>query len=309
MSGNPYDYYNDPSLYAGQNYPSYAMQSSPPPPPVLSQDAIRKVVLQHPKAKQKDHTQAWIIGGLTALGVGAIAIWQRKALSHAWESVFKHEKPSVDIPAPSSSTKQVEETIEEEVTKKARKPRSSGSSGSSPKPNPDPPSKPEPVPTPPEPPQPDPIRRPEPPRTPEPTTPSKPSRSSTKSAPPPKASEELLPEVKKLVNDYNRNRQKFYEDNPGINISINTYPGNKIQRPLVSESNNGLLYKIDDTDFVFLGTDVRKSFVLGEEIQHLFEVLNPNNVDANTMCISRVLKPARVNSEGNLIEKGILEVD
>jgi hypothetical protein len=84
MSGNPYYYYNDPSLYAGQAYPSYAMQTSnpstqyyyndptlysaysaqnfpsytlpttsPPPTPVLSQDAIRKVVLQHPKTQKK----------------------------------------------------------------------------------------------------------------------------------------------------------------------------------------------------------------------------------------------------------------
>ena len=203
MSGNPNYYYNDPSLYTGQAYPSYAMQTSnpstqyyyndptlysaysaqnypsytlpatsPPPTPVLSQDAIRKVVLQHPKAQKKDNTQAWVIGGLTALGVGAIAIWQRKALSQVWENVFKHEKsPSVNTPEPPPKP-----TSKPEPTR-----------------TPEPPSKPEPP--------------PEPTRTPEPT--SKPEPDSTQSATKAASDVKLSEDEKKLVTAYNIDKNAF----------------------------------------------------------------------------------------------------
>jgi hypothetical protein len=157
------------------------------------------------------------------------------------EGVFKREKPpSVDISAPSSSTKQLEESFEEEVSKKARKPRSSGTSGSSPKPNPEPPPKSEhttqqkplvdePLPTNPPEPNPEPVPVPThpkaseppqsnipPPRVSEPSPPPTTRSGSPTTEPTPRSAAkvasdivELSPEEKKLVDAYNIDKKAF----------------------------------------------------------------------------------------------------
>jgi hypothetical protein len=59
---------------------------------------------------------------------------------------------------------------------------------------------------------------------------------------------------------------------------------------------------------VFLGPAFRADYALGEEIKHLFEIRNPKSVTKESYFSLNVLQPARVDTEGNLIEKGILEV-
>jgi hypothetical protein len=243
------------------------------------------------------------------------------------ESVFKHEKPpSVDIPKRPSPVKEVEETITEEIPKKAREPRTSRSSGGSPPSNPEPPS--EPTRTDKPTPEPAPTKPTEHPSEHDPTPPidsasTPPSRASVDPMPEPapavaKATSgvNLSSEVQKLVEDFNSNREKltlskFYQNNPGKKMGMNILPNGKIIGPIVSESMAGILYKIDNTELVFLGSSFRPEYALGEageEIQHLFEIRNPKSVTKESYFSLNVLQPARVDTEGNLIEKGILEV-
>ncbi|MFN7311771.1 MAG: hypothetical protein ACK5T0_10475 [Vampirovibrionales bacterium] len=337
-------YYNDPALYSGQNYPSYTLPTtSPPPPPVLSQDAIRKAVLQHPTAAKKDHTQAWIIGGLTALGVGAIAIWQRKALSHAWENVFKHEPPSVHEPKPPSSTKQVEETFEEQVSQASeKKSRSSGSSGSSPKPNPEPPpppksehttqqkplvdeplptNPPEPAPSNPSPPNPQPV----PPRVSEPSPPPTTRSGSPTTEPTPRSAAkvasdivELSPEEKKLVNDYNIDKKAFCNKvenfmnltNDSVRIHVS-----EIEIKFQQEKRGN--YYVNDTGTLLFPSNTfrlnpmnRPSFFdcfREEDTESYWEAgreINPAIKSDKTEF--ELIEPARIE-EGKLIKKGVIK--
>jgi len=204
--------------------------------------------------------------------VGAIAIWQRKALSQVWENVFKHEKsPSVDIPEPPSSTKQVketiEETLEEQIPNKPKKPRASGSSGSSagsPKSNPEPPPK-----------------ASEPP----------PAQTATASS--------LPDDVEALVKTFKMDaRATFEADNPGVKISLNA---SNMPEP----SSYGIFHIIKKTGLVFPSSKFRTSS--GKEyLEPFFEIENPKNVDK--FGTLKVKKPAKVDSDYKVIEKGIIEI-